>query len=281
MRDATGTGHRAAARGPAAGGTATLASPGPGARPHALLGEALDPRDGVRLFCFPYAGGNAAAYRGLRPTGPGRLRVCPVELPGRGRRRGEAPLTSMEALVASLADDLRGSLDHPFAFFGHSLGGLIAYELAAELRERGAPAPEHLFLSAIAAPQWPRTGAPLHTASAAEVKDALLAMGGTPPELLENEEIMALALPVLRADHTVLATYRYRPRPPLPSPVTVFGGRSDEVAPPEVLSGWREHSDRPVPTRLFPGGHFFLNTAPAEVMRAVEHGLGLLRPAVR
>ncbi|KUJ69433.1 gramicidin dehydrogenase [Streptomyces albus subsp. albus] len=242
-----------------------------------LLGESPGPQDGLRLFCFPYAGGNAASYRGLRRAAPGHLRVCPVELPGRGRRRGEEPLTSMGSLVASLADGLQDFLDRPFALLGHSLGGLVAYELAAELRERGAPAPAHLFLSAVAAPQLTRTRRPLRTA--AEAKAELLAMGGTPPEVLANEEIMTLALPVLRADFAVLAGYRHRPRPPLALPLTVFGGRSDEVAPPEVLSGWREHSDRPVTTRLFPGGHFFLHTAAAEVVRAVEHGLGLLGTA--
>ncbi|WP_307826556.1 thioesterase II family protein [Streptomyces pactum] len=250
-----------------------------GERHRALFGTGPAPGDRLRLFCFPYAGGNAAAYRGLRAAAPTGLGVYPVELPGRGRRIREVPHTAMASLVASLADDLQGALDRPYALLGHSLGGLIAYELAVELRERGAPPPAHLFLSAIAAPQWPRTGRPLHRAGEAEVRAALLAMGGTPPELLANEEIMALALPVLRADHSVLETYRYRPRPPLPLPVTVFGGSADEVAPPEVLGGWREHSDRPVAIRLFPGGHFFLTTAPAEVMRGIAHGLGLLRPA--
>ncbi|QKW05283.1 thioesterase [Streptomyces sp. NA04227] len=233
--------------------------------------------DTFRLFCFPYAGGNATAYRTLREAaGPG-LTVCPVELPGRGRRRAEEPLNLMRPLVRRLADDLAADLDRPFAFFGHSLGGLIAFELARELRDRGAPVPEQLFLSAIAPPQTDRGPAHTHTADDAQIKERLRALGGTPPELLADARMMALVLPVVRADHSVLERYEYRELPPLDMPFTLIAATDDPVAPPAELGGWRRHSARGTRQRLFSGGHFFLDRSAAEVMRTVEHSLGLLR----
>jgi methylmalonyl-CoA epimerase len=238
----------------------------------------VNPDDGFRLFCFPYAGGNAAVYHGLRKAAGPHLAVCPVELPGRGRRRALALHTLMGPLVRELADDLEADLDRPFAFFGHSLGGLIAFELARELRERGAPEPSQLFLSAIAPPQTPRDRSPLHSAGDAEIGRRLRILGGTPQELLEDAQMMALTIPVLRADSSVLERYAYRPGPPLVQPLTVFGALDDPVAPPECLGGWRRHSVRGMRQRLYPGGHFYLHEAAADVMRSIEESLGLPEP---
>ncbi|MGH1555837.1 thioesterase II family protein [Streptomyces sp. L7] len=139
------------------------------------------PAAAIRLVCLPYAGGSAAVYRTWNQLVPSDVAVCPVELPGRGMRIGEQPFSRLAPLVRALADAMEPLFDRPFALFGHSLGGLVAFELARLLRRRGWPVPCHLFVSASAAPARRREPV-LHNASDAEVKARLLAFNGTPRE---------------------------------------------------------------------------------------------------
>ncbi|WP_333767767.1 thioesterase II family protein [Streptomyces sp. IBSBF 2435] len=228
----------------------------------------------VRLFCLPYAGGSAAAYRGWPALAPGGLQVCPLELPGRGGRIGEPPLSRMRPLADALAGALAPHLDRPYAVFGHSMGGLLAFELARTLRRRELPPPAHLFVSGAAAPGTPRNRPPIHGAPDADVLDELRILGGTPREMLDDEELMALMLPTLRADFSLLETYEYRPEPPLGVPLTVFGGTDDPLVPVRVLDGWRGQSAAGARLRVLPGGHFFVHPAAGEVMAVIAGTLG-------
>lgn len=221
----------------------------------------------TRLVCLPYAGGSAAVYRTWDQLVPNDVEVCPVELPGRGRRIGEHPFSRLAPLVRALADAMEPLLDRPFALFGHSLGGLVAFELARLLRRRGWPVPCHLFLSASAAPARRREPV-LHNASDAELKARLLEFNGTPREILENDELMELILPVLRADFAVLETYEYHEEPPLDVPITVFGGIHDRTVRPSELEGWRGQSTSSR-LHLLPGDHFFIQGMAFEVVRLV------------
>jgi surfactin synthase thioesterase subunit len=187
----------------------------------------------------------------------------------------ELPFTRLAPLVRALVNALDALLDRPFAIFGHSMGGLVAFELARALRARGKPQPAHLFISATGAPGAPSTLPLLATARDADVKKELRALNGTPRELLDNDELMALMLPVVRADFSVLETYEYREEPPLAVPITVFGGASDRVVPPSALSGWRRQSMKGSRLHLFPGDHFFLNSIPTDVVGAIARALEL------
>ncbi|MGA5301851.1 thioesterase II family protein [Nucisporomicrobium flavum] len=218
----------------------------------------------ARLVCLPYAGGAAAAYRAWHQLAPGHVEVCPVELPGRGLRMGEEPYRRLPPLVEGLADALDPLLDRPFALFGHSMGGLIAFELARLLRRRGRPEPSHLFVSASPAPDRPREPT-VHDAPDAELKARLQAFNGTPAEVLDNEELMELALPVIRADFAVLETYEFAEEPPLDTPLTVFGGVDDRTVRPDDLVGWREHATT-VDLRMLPGDHFFIDELAPELI---------------
>lgn len=223
----------------------------------------------TRLVCLPYAGGSAAVYRTWDQLVPGDVEVCPVELPGRGMRFGEQPFTRLPPLVRALADAMEPLLDRPFALFGHSFGGLVAFELARLLRRRGWPVPCHLFVSATGAPARGRRREPvLHTAPDAELKARLHEFNGTPPEILANDELMELVLPVLRADFAALETYEYHEEPPLDVPITVFGGIHDRTVRPSELEGWRGQSTSSR-LRLLPGDHFFINEMAYEVVRLV------------
>ncbi|QUI29515.1 thioesterase [Streptomyces alfalfae] len=228
---------------------------------------------GIRLFCLPYAGGNASAYRTWRDLAPEHVRVHPLELPGRGTRWNETPVSRMPLVTGMLADVLAGHLDRPYALFGHSMGGLIAFELARTLRERGLPQPAHLFVSGSAAPDVPRTRRPIHAAPDAEVIEELRFLGGTPPELLADAALMELVLPALRADFCLLETYEYRALAPLTVPLTVFGGQADPLVASAQLHLWlrqaRDHS-RLV---ILPGEHFFLHSAVRDVLATVTDAL--------
>lgn len=234
-----------------------------------LVGPEPDQRVELRLFCLPFAGGAASVYRPWQRAAPPHLQVCPVELPGRGRRFAEPPYPRMTPLVAALAGALDDVLDRPYAVFGHSMGGLVGYELVRQLRDRGRPLPLHLFVSGIAPPGSRPLRPDLHAATDADVKRRLRELNGTPPELLENTELMDLMLPTLRADFSVLETYEHRESSPLDVPLTVFGGRSDPEVEPSRLHAWRHHAGAGYHVEIFDGDHFFVQTAGERVLASI------------
>ncbi len=238
-------------------------------------GRAPNPHAEFRLFCLPYAGGGAAVYRGWSDIAPEALDICAPELPGRGRRLQEPPFRRLAPLVRALADRLTPAFDRPFAIFGHSMGALIAFELAMELRERGGAQPAHLFVAAKSAPGRQSGRPPIHAASDAAMIRELRRLNGTPQVLLENRELMELMLPTLRADFSLVETYRYRERPPLDVPITIFGGTEDRLVPPSELDEWRGLSRRGSRLEMFPGDHFFLHSAATRLVASIAQDLGL------
>lgn len=240
-------------------------------------GEPQD-QQGVRLFCLPYAGGSAAAYRAWDGLAPGFVHVYPLELPGRGGRWGEPPVSGMPLLANMVADALAGYLDRPYALFGHSLGGLLAFEVCRVLRGRGLPQPSHLFVSGAAAPELPRLRRPVHAAPHSDVLEELRFLGGTPPEVLDDPGLIEAFLPALRADFSVLETYRYRALPPLAVPMTVLGGDNDPVVASEKLHRWQRQTSAVSRRVLLPGDHFFLHSATAEVMATIAEALAPVVP---
>lgn len=214
-----------------------------------------------RLFCFPYAGGGASAYRGWADLVGHLVEVCPVELPGRETRLREPPFTQFAPMILSVLQGLVPLMDRPFAFFGHSMGALIAFELAHRLRHLDMPEPIGLLLSGAVAPQVRPPKRLVHTLANDEFIDELRRLNGTPEMVLQNVELMEILLPLLRSDFAVDETYEYRPQPPLGCPLTVFGGRQDFEISSEGLQAWRQHSRGPFEVHMLDGDHFFLHTA--------------------
>jgi medium-chain acyl-[acyl-carrier-protein] hydrolase len=230
------------------------------------------PKPGARLtlFCLHHAGGAASAYRAWRDSLPDAIDVAAVQLPGREARLSERPLSSAEAAVAAMVDGLAlERLDHPFAIFGHSVGGRLAFELTRQLRRSGRQLPVHLFVSGTRAPHVPRRGESIHRLPDAELVAALEEYGGTPPQVLSSRELMELLLPMLRADFTISEEVAYRAEAPLPMPITALGGLADDDVTIDDLEAWREHTSADFQRHMLPGGHFFVSSQAAEVVRLV------------
>ncbi|MHC5594895.1 MAG: thioesterase II family protein [Nostoc sp.] len=219
-----------------------------------------NPQANLRLFCFPYAGGSSAIFRTWPNNLPSNVEVCAVEYPGRGRQMKSEPLTRLEPLVEAIAPELISYLDKPFAFFGHSMGGLVSFELTRLVRSQYSLTPFHLFISARRAPQVPFTKPLLHILSDPDLQSELRTLNGTPKAVLESMELMQMFLPILRADFAVLETYVYTQKQPLECPITVFGGLQDQEVSHEELQGWREQTIAAFSLHEFNGDHFFIHS---------------------
>jgi medium-chain acyl-[acyl-carrier-protein] hydrolase len=212
-----------------------------------------------RLFCFPYAGGSALIYRQWANHLPRQVEVCPVQLPGRGHRLREAPLNRMSPLVEVVAQQIRELSGQPFAFFGHSMGATIAFEIARLLRRERAPQPLHLFVSGRSAPQVPETRTPTYNLPEPELIEDLRRLNGTPSEIFDEPDMLNVMLPLIRTDFEVVQTYAYEDEPALDCPITVYGGLQDQEVKRENLNAWCAQTTAPFRVRLFPGDHFFIN----------------------
>jgi surfactin synthase thioesterase subunit len=213
----------------------------------------------LRLFCFPYGGAGASGYRAWARSLPQEVEIVPVNFPGREARFREEPYTRMEPLLAELTTTLDFT-SGPFAFFGHSLGALVALALARELRRLGKRAPSLLAVSGYPAPQLHRDRPHVAHLPHDQFVATLREHFDVTPEVLDDPVLAEMALPVLRADLSIVETYAYRDELPLDLPLAAFGGVGDPEASEEQIRGWQAQSTQPVRVRMFPGGHFFINS---------------------
>lgn len=232
-----------------------------------------NPHAALRLFCFPYAGGGALIYRAWSQMLPPEIEVFAAQLPGRSNRLKETPHTDLLALIEDVTENILPYLDRPFAFFGHSMGAMISFELARHLRRRGGPQPVRLLVSGRRAPQLRDSHRSMHDLPEPEFIEELRDLEGTPPEVLEHPELMRLMVPLLRADFSVVETYRYTPDAPLDCQITALGGLQDaHVSRPE-LEAWQEQTTASCNVRMIPGNHFFVQTEQALLLRLVTREL--------
>ena len=234
-----------------------------------------NPEAQVRLFCFPAAGAGASLFRQWPALFPTEVEVCPVRRPAEETRWGEKPFTRLTALVEELRSGLLPCFDKPFAFFGCSLGAILAFELARLLLRRDRASPVHLFVAAMVGPPFVMKRR-LHDLPEQEFRAQLRELGGTPPEVLENEELMSLLAPLLRADFALAETYTYQPAPTIGCPISAYGGLEDVECPEERLADWKPHTTGSFRRRVFPGGHFFLNSVREELIGAIIENLRLV-----
>lgn len=228
----------------------------------------------LRLFCLPYAGGGTSIYSSWRKKLPLDVDLCALPFPGREHLWKEDLLTHLEPLIERLVETIADKIDLPYAFFGHSLGGLVAFELARRLRFLYGTNPAYLFVSGCQSPHLAYRLPPIHSLPSGEFIDQLRRRyDGIPQVIFENPEWLECILPILRADMAVLETYQYKNEVPFSCPIYAFGGLEDKLIGFDALEAWRIHTAEAFELQLYPGGHFFIHDTKLPLISVIAEQL--------
>ncbi|MFD5539345.1 thioesterase II family protein [Streptomyces sp. NPDC127079] len=227
----------------------------------------------ARLICVPHGGGGPSSFARWIPELAPDIEVCLVHLPGRESRLRDQPLDDMHLIAQRVAEALGPVLDRPFAFLGHSMGAVIAYETAQLL----PIAPNHLFASASSAPHHLEEEPPVsHLPDEEFLAEVRRAYDGIPEAVWQDADLMRLMLPSIRADFAAYENYRWRHPGRLACPITAMGGDADPLVPVDSLTRWAELTSVEARVQVFPGGHFYLADERAAVQRLIRESLGLV-----
>jgi medium-chain acyl-[acyl-carrier-protein] hydrolase len=220
------------------------------------------------LYCFPFAGGSAAYYAEWAKHFAGPIELVPVQLPGRGPRLMEPPASSIASVADVIAALIAEAPKRPL-LFGHSMGAIIAFEVARHLQEFRRPA-EHLFVSGRPAPPIARPLSTVSTLPRDELVEVLREYGSAEEEVLAHDELLDLLIPMIRADFAMIEQYAYQPAPRLRCPIQAWCGAHDPEVKPEAMHGWGDQTTGGFELFVRPGGHFFLTDHRAEIMRTIH-----------
>lgn len=225
----------------------------------------------MKLFCLAYAGGSCSIYEGWKKYIHPYIEVVPVEYSGRGKRFSESLYTNINDLTEDIYNTIKSELNEmPYAFLGHSMGSLVAYELAYKIKENHENDPMHIFFSGKSAPNIIKTEKVLHTLNDNEFKKEILKLNGTPKEVLENKELMDIFLPVLRADFKANEEYEYNgKRDKLDCDFTVLYGKEEDIEINEIIE-WKNHTKCSCNFFQLNGGHFFINSEFENVTKIIN-----------
>ncbi len=217
----------------------------------------------LQLFCFPYAGGNASIYLPWKEKISKDIELFTIGLPARGEFFFEEAIVDMDILIEKLYREILPYLHQPFAFFGHSMGGVIAYALLKKIEQESSYRAEFIVISA-SKPPFEYYGGSEHLLDNQTLKSKLIAYNATPQEVLENDELMELVLPIYRADLELINSYNPPKNSKLKSKIYLFNGLKD--MPKEQMLTWADYFEEEVECYEFDGGHFFVNSHQDEVI---------------
>ena len=231
-------------------------------------------KHGLRLLCIPNSGGSPALFRTWSSLLPANIGVFSAQLPGQGTRLREQPAVRVSALVADLCAAIESYLDEPFALFGYSMGALLAFELARSLRRQGLSQPLHLFVASRRAPQTPESLPLLHPLpDELFIRSVQARYGGIPSAILQDQELMAIFMPVLRANFTMIETYQYNDEMRFEFPLTAFSGASDPTTSEAQVRAWGEQTRGNFHYHIYEGDHFFIQEHEQSVLEVVSSSL--------
>lgn len=229
----------------------------------------------IKLFCFPYAGGSATIYNKWKQYLDPKIELIPVELAGRGRRIHEDLYKDMPAVVNDVLNIIQEDIGRSsYALFGHSLGGLIVYELAVTIRDRRLPLPKHIFFSGKSAPEIKNKDEKIyHRMNEEEFRKEIISLGGTPVEFFDEPELVELLLPMLKNDFRLAETETAtEKRHPFDDDITVLFGKDDDFTP-EQCDGWKRYTSKICHIHYFEGGHFFLHNETQQITTIINRTL--------
>lgn len=213
----------------------------------------------LKLFCFPYAGSSGiVTYKHFADNLIDDIEICPIELPGRGFRLIEPLLDNIHEIVNQLHPEILPHLNKQFAFFGHSMGALISFELAKKLSKENGKVPGILYVSAHRAPNISERQIIFHTLAYDDLLIQLKKNNGMMDEVLNNKELLELVLPIIKNDYKVCETYKLETDTKLDCPITAFGGKQDSDVNEEHLKGWANFTNLAFNLKIFDGDHFFI-----------------------
>lgn len=229
----------------------------------------------IKLFCFPYAGGSAIIYNIWKQYLDSRIEFVPIELAGRGKRINEPLYTGVPAVIEDVYEIIVKMInDNPYALFGHSMGGMISYQLCQKLRERGHHPPAHVFFSGRSAPHVKRPDEmKYHLMGDEEFKKEVINLGGTPPEFFEYPELLEVFLPLLKNDFKLAEEEIHNGEiHALDSNISVFLGKDEDLTS-EQCDGWKKHTKKLCSIHYFEGGHFFLHEETEQIVKLINNTL--------
>lgn len=226
----------------------------------------------ITLFCLPFAGGSSYSYREFKNYTDGSVHIVAIDLPGRGRRFSEPLLTNLQDMADDVFEQIRGRLTNAYAIYGHSMGACIGYLLIKRIiREQCLP-PLHLFVSGRQGPSVPSKEKERYLLPKTDFMEVLKQFEGTTPEVIENQELMELFEPVLRADFQAIDTYTHAKSRPFDVPITVMRGANENLIRSDALC-WQDETTQKISFLEFNGGHFFIFRHAAQICRVFTQSL--------
>lgn len=211
------------------------------------------------LFCLPYAGGSSSIYYKWKEYLYKDIEIYPIELTGRGKRIKEPLFADIKNVTSDVLEQIEDKIkDTPYAFYGHSMGSLIIYELTHRIIELNAEPPVHIFFSGKKAPHLFKIDKRISHLPDNEFIQEIIKLGGTPKEIADNQELLHFFLPILRADFQLVETYKYVEKNKFDFDITIINGNKDDLTLQEII-GWQEHTSKRTFFHMLEGDHFFIN----------------------
>ena len=232
------------------------------------IAQNSDPR--LRLYCFPYAGGSAATYAHWHRKLQNSVQVIAVQPPGRANRIFEPPFREMGSLIDALYAEIKPFLDRPYAFFGHSLGSRVAFELIKRIDRNKLMLPEIFFASGSRAPSVKPREFRTYDLPDKQFIEHLRSLNGTPEAIINNPDLMDLYLPLLRADFQISETYYSDATDKINSKICVFSGTKDEDITEQDLRQWYEHFHTKIGIKMIEGSHFFIEENSDHLLKEIK-----------